>query len=131
MDRVKLVFAVSALSFAGAAAAHHSFAAVYDMEKSVTVAGVVTEVQWLNPHAHFYVDVETEDGTVANWDFELNSPNGLMRLGWTRKSLQPGDSISVTGIPARDGSNRGSARQVTLADGRQVFSGEPNQDGLR
>jgi hypothetical protein len=111
--------------------AHHSFAAVYDSEKPITLHGVVTQVEWLNPHAHFYVDVQNEDGGVENWDFELASPNGLMRLGWTRKSLNSGDAVTVEGFVARDGSRRVNTRSVTMADGSKMFGGAPVQGGLR
>ena len=122
---------IGSLAAAGGALAHHSFAAIYDTEQSVTVTGVVTNVDWLNPHAHFFVDVENENGDVENWDFELASPNGLMRLGWRRDSLQPGDEVTVVGIPARDGSTRANTRSVTLSDGTRMFSGDGQQGGLR
>ncbi len=103
--------------------AHHSFAAEYDSTKPVELKGVVTKVEWTNPHAHFYVDVKDESGKVANWNLELASPNMLMRNGWTRKSLQAGDQVTVTGSQAKDGTRTGNARTVTLADGRKVFAG--------
>lgn len=135
MNRTRIVFCVlvssGLIAAAGSALAHHSFAAIYDTEQSVTVTGVVTNVDWLNPHAHFFVDVENEDGDVENWDFELASPNGLMRLGWRRDSLKPGDEVTVVGIPARDGSTRANTRSVTLADGSEMFSGDGQQGGLQ
>lgn len=135
MNRTRTVFFVlvssGSIATAGSALAHHSFAAIYDTEQSVTVTGVVTNVDWLNPHAHFFVDVENEDGVVENWDFELASPNGLMRLGWRRDSLKPGDEVTVVGIPARDGSTRANTRSVTLADGSEMFSGDGQQGGLQ
>ena len=135
MNGTRIVFFVLASSglsaAAGGALAHHSFAAIYDTEQSVTVTGIVTNVDWLNPHAHFFVDVESEAGGVDNWDFELASPNGLMRLGWRRDSLQPGDAVTVVGIPARDGSTRANTRSVTLSDGTRMFSGDGQQGGLR
>lgn len=135
MKRTRIVFFVlvstGLIAAAGSALAHHSFAAIYDSEQSVTVTGVVTNVDWLNPHAHFFVDVENEDGAVENWDFELASPNGLMRLGWRRDSLKPGDEVTVVGIPARDGSTRANTRSVTLADGSEMFSGDGQQGGLQ
>ena len=103
--------------------AHHSFAAEFDQNKSVTLVGVVTKVEWMNPHTHFYVDVKTENGSVVNWDLETTSPNALSRQGWTRNSLKVGDTITVHALRAKDGSNIASARQVTLADGRKVFAG--------
>ncbi len=135
MKRTRIVFFVlvssGLIAAAGSALAHHSFAAIYDSEQSVTVTGVVTNVDWLNPHAHFFVDVENEDGAIENWDFELASPNGLMRLGWRRDSLKPGDEVTVVGIPARDGSTRANTRSVTLADGSEMFSGDGQQGGLQ
>ena len=76
--------------------AHHSFAAEYDEKKPVTLKGVVTKVEWANPHARFYVDVKDDKGNVTNWNLELASPNVLVRNGWTRKSLQVGDAVEVS-----------------------------------
>jgi DNA/RNA endonuclease YhcR with UshA esterase domain len=103
--------------------AHHSFAAEYDASKPVNLKGVVTKVEWTNPHARFYVDVKDENGKVTNWNFELASPNVLTRNGWTRHSLKEGDMIEVQGAMAKDGSNLANARTVTLADGKKVFAG--------
>ena len=100
--------------------AHHSFAAVFDVNTSVAVSGTVTKVEWMNPHAWIYIDVENDDGGSENWAFELGSPNGLMRRGWTRKSVQVGDAISVAGYRARDGSNRGNVISIVLADGTEL-----------
>jgi len=100
--------------------AHHSFAAVFDVDTSVAVSGTVTKVEWMNPHAWIYIDVEDDDGESINWAFELGSPNGLMRRGWTRKSVQVGDAISVAGYRARDGSLRGNVISIVLADGKEL-----------
>ncbi len=100
--------------------AHHSFAAVFDVNTSVAVSGTVTKVEWMNPHAWIYIDVENDDGGSENWAFELGSPNGLMRRGWTRKSVQVGDAISVAGYRARDGSNRGNVISIVLAEGTEL-----------
>src|SRR5215469_2066055 len=102
--------------------AHHSFAAEYDAAKPVTLTGSVTKVEWMNPHARFYIDVKDDQGKVTNWEFELGSPNGLMRAGWTRNSLKQGDTVTVSGSLAKDGSNLANARSVTLADGKKVFA---------
>ena len=104
------------------ALAHHSFAAEYDSNKPITLKGTVTKVEWMNPHARFYIDVKDDQGNVANWELELGSPNGLMRAGWTRNSLKQGDQVTVSGSLAKDGSHLANARQVTLADGRKVFA---------
>ncbi len=100
--------------------AHHSFAAVFDVDSPVAVSGMVTKVEWMNPHAWIYIDVEDDDGGSENWAFELGSPNGLMRRGWTRKSIQVGDAISVTGYRARDGSIRGNVKSIVIADGTEL-----------
>ena len=100
--------------------AHHSFAAVFDVDTSVAVSGTVTKVEWMNPHAWIYIDVDNDDGESTNWAFELGSPNGLMRRGWTRKTVQVGDTINVAGYRARDGSNRGNVKSIVLADGTEL-----------
>ena len=107
--------------------AHHSFAAEYDRNKPISLTGTVTKVEWMNPHARFYVGVKDDAGKVTNWEFELGSPNGLMRLGWTRNSLKPGDVVSVEGSQAKDGANLVNARSVKLADGRKVFAGSSEE----
>ena len=120
------VFVAGAALFVSASvplAAHHSFAAEFDAAKAVTLQGTVTKLDWMNPHARFYIDVKDDSGTVTNWELELGSPNALMRLGWTRNSLKPGEMVSVEGSLAKDGSKLANARKVTLADGRKVFAG--------
>ena len=109
--------------------AHHSFAAEYDANKPITLTGAVTKMEWQNPHARFYVDVKDESGKVINWEFELGSPNGLMRRGWTRNSLKPGDTVTVEGYLAKDGSKLANARNVTLSDGRKIFAGSSDDGG--
>ena len=120
---MKAAFAlmVAGLALAPAAAlAHHSFAAEYDVKKPVTLKGTVTKVEWTNPHAHFYVDVKDASGAVTNWNFELASPNVLARNGWKRNSLKPGDTVSVTGIRAKDSPTYGSASLITFPDGHKL-----------
>jgi hypothetical protein len=109
--------------------AHHSFAAEYDRAQPIQLTGTVTKVEWMNPHARFYIDVKDESGKVTNWELELGSPNGLMRQGWTRSSLKQGDVVSVDGSRAKDGSNLANARSVKLADGRKVFAGSASETG--
>ncbi len=108
--------------------AHHSFAAEYDSTKPVSLKGIVTKVEWTNPHSRFYIDVTDDKGTVTNWNFELASPNVLVRSGWTRKTLNIGDEVTVEGSAAKDGSKMANARVVKLADGRRVFAGSSGGD---
>jgi len=105
------------------ALAHHAFVAQYDASKSTTLHGVVTKVEWTNPHARFYVDVKDTSGKVTNWNLELASPNALRRLGWTRDILKVSDQVSVLVAPAKDGTKMANARTVTLADGRKMVAG--------
>jgi Family of unknown function (DUF6152) len=100
--------------------AHHSFAAEYDSSKKVELKGVVTKFEWMNPHAHFYLDVKGKDGEVANWNLELASPNMLVRNGWRRTSLKEGDQVVVVASPAKDATNTASVETVTLPDGRKL-----------
>src|SRR5262245_59767133 len=83
------------IAAAGSAAAHHSFAAEFDASKALTLKGIVTKIEWQNPHTYFYLDVSGSDGKVVNWGMEMGSPNGLMRQGWTRNTLKVGDSVTV------------------------------------
>ncbi len=101
---------------------HHSFAAEYDDQKPLKVTGVVTKVEWQNPHIWFYVDVKDESGKVTNWAFSGGAPGQLMRRGITRDKIQPGMVVIVEGFHAKDGSNNGSGGKVTFADGRSVFT---------
>jgi len=109
--------------------AHHSFEAEYDAKKSMQVTGTVTKMEWMNPHARFYMDVKDANGAVANWEFELGSPNGLMRQGWTRNSMKIGDTVSVDGYLAKDGSKLGNARNIKTADGKKLFAGSTTDGG--
>jgi hypothetical protein len=105
--------------------AHHSFSAEFDVTKPFKLTGVVTKVQWLNPHTFFYIDVTDEKtGKVTNWSFEMGNPNALMRAGWTRNTMKVGDTVSVEGSLARDGTPYGNARVVVLtATGQRLFAG--------
>ncbi len=116
------MLAIGMLALPVQAVAHHSFAAEFDADSPIELTGIVTSVKWANPHTFFYIDVETETGDWENWALELGSPNGLMRRGWTRNSMQIGDTVSVTGSRARDGSLKGNARSVVLANGQQLFN---------
>jgi hypothetical protein len=108
--------------------AHHSFEAEYDRNKVINVTGAVTKIEWMNPHARFYVDVKDEDGKVTNWNFELGSPNVLTRQGWMRDSIKVSDQVTVEAYLAKDGSKLANARRVTLPDGRKVFAGSTGDE---
>ena len=112
------------------AAAHHSFAAQYDRNKPLTFKGVVTKVEWMNPHVYFYVDVTGQNGkAVAHWDCEAANPNALARRGWKRDSLKTGDAVTVVGFQAKDGSFTMNATSITLSDGRKIFAASPDNGG--
>ena len=134
-------------------AAHHSFTAEFDGTREVRATGAVTELDWQNPHAWIHLTVteicertgrgrggpppapgaepppepewncRTPGADEGEWAFELGSPNGLMRQGWTRNSLKAGDVVTINGTRARDGSTNSNARNVTTSDGRRMFAG--------
>lgn len=118
---------IMCLAAVPADAHHYSFAAAYDGTKFVDLTGTVAKVEWMNPHARFYLDVRDDAGKMTSWAFELGSPIGLMRQGWTRNSVRIGDVVSVQGSMARDGSNLANARTVRLSDGRRLFAGPASE----
>jgi hypothetical protein len=116
------------------AVAHHSFAAEYDSTKAITVKGTIQKLEWVNPHAYFWVDVKDENGKITTWAFESLSPNALARQGWNRNSLKKGEEVTVEGYlakdgkPLADGSIHANSKSVTRADGRKVFVGSSADD---
>jgi hypothetical protein len=102
--------------------AHHSFIAEFDRNKSIEVTGIVSNVEWMNPHARIYVEGKDETGEAATWNFELVSPNMLMRQGWRRDSLKRGDTVTVKGWRARNDPHVGSLRTIHREDGTQLFN---------
>jgi hypothetical protein len=119
-----LCLVAAALGASLPAAAHHSFAAIFDASKPVKVTGTVTRVDWMNPHTWIYLDAKTDGGATEAWAFELGSPNRLMRYGWTQDSLRAGTTVTITGSRARDGSLKAAATDVTLPDGKQLFGAQ-------
>jgi hypothetical protein len=103
--------------------AHHSVSAEFDVSRHITYSGVITRVEWSNPHIYFYVDVKGAADKVTNWAFEGGGPNTLARAGWLRDTLKVGDRVTVVAFPARDGANVASAQKVTLGNGRTVLDG--------
>lgn len=104
-------------------AAHHAFAAEFDVNSPVKVKGTVTKIDWVNPHAWLYVDVKDESGKVTNWHFELGPPNALFRLGWKKNSIAAGTEVTITGFRAKAQEAVANGRSIILADGREMFSG--------
>jgi hypothetical protein len=103
--------------------AHHSFAAEYDSKAPLTLTGVVTKIEWTNPHAYIYIDVKDDAGKIVNWAFEGYPPNTLKRTGFSRDAVKTGTTITITGWHARDSSHRAAGREVTLPDGKKIFLG--------
>ena len=126
MRKIYAFVLAGAMAFATAtvpAHAHHSFAAQFDRSKPVTLTGPVTKLDWINPHARIFVDAKDASGKVVNWEVELGAPAILVRNGWTRNAIKVGETVTVNGSLAKDGSNLANASSVTLADGKRVFAG--------
>ena len=127
---LRVVGLISILAVAPGIQAHHSFGAEFDANKTVTLKGVITKVEWANPHCHFYMDVKDPAGKTTNWKFEGFPPNVLARTGFKKDvTLKAGDTLTVFGYRARDGSALAHAREITLADGRRLFFGPPAGTG--
>lgn len=123
-NRGSLLVAIVGLMLSAAPVfAHHSFAAEYDGKDLVTLTGVITKVEWTNPHIYFYIDVKDASGTVANWAVEGYPPNTLKRTGFTRDDLKVGDKVTVTAYKAKDSTTRLAGREVTFPDGGKKFAG--------
>jgi hypothetical protein len=123
------LFAAGAIA-ALPAAAHHSFGAEYDVNQPITLTGVLTKIEWTNPHTHIYLDVKDERGTVVNWQLEGYPPVALHRIGWRRDvQMKLGDTVTVSGWRARDGGSWGHSREITLPNGEKLMFGPPAGTG--
>lgn len=120
----RCIVGILLFAFAPGTAAHHSFGAVFDRDQPIEVTGIVTQVEWRNPHVWFYVDIKNGEGEIENWAFELGSPNALIRRGWNYKTLQVGNTVTVHAARARDGSPRGAVLTVTLPSGKSLFGAQ-------
>lgn len=113
--------------------AHHAFAAEFDANRPVRLRGVITKMEWINPHSWIHMDVTDDDGSVNSWMIEAGPPGALVRRGWSKQSITPGIEILVEGYQALDGGFRANGRDVTLPDGRRLFAGSSGtgapQDG--
>jgi DNA/RNA endonuclease YhcR with UshA esterase domain len=113
------------------AAAHHSVQAQFDLKKPFSLTGTVTKVEWINPHSYLYLDVKDDSGTVKHWAFEMAGPGALRRAGLSRADrggLKPGDTITVNGVLAKDGTDSGLIKELKFSDGRvfTIWAGDPN-----
>ena len=129
--RKNLAIAIASVGLLVSAApmwAHHAFAAEFDYTKPLKLHGVVTKMEWINPHAWIHIDVKGPDGTVTNWMVECGSPNIMLRRGFTKRSLEVGTDIQVQGYQAKNGSLRANGSSVTFADGKKLFVGGSNPD---
>ncbi|MDG2175814.1 MAG: DUF6152 family protein [Gammaproteobacteria bacterium] len=119
---IRLVCSLSVLLIPFSLYGHHAFDAEFDRESPIEFEGIVTLVQWSNPHARVYVDVVDENGDTANWNLELSSPNMYMRQGWSRNTLQEGEFVEVTGWRARNDPHVGNVGTIKKEDGQELFT---------
>ena len=118
-----LVLGAGLILASGKFSAHHAFSSEFDANRPIKLRGTVTKMDWVNPHAWVHIEVKGEDGKVTPWMIEAAAPNAMLRRGFSKTSLPPGTEIVVEGFQAKDGSNTGSGRNLTFADGRTLFMG--------
>jgi hypothetical protein len=129
---MRIPVALFVLTFAGGVLqiqAHHSFAAEYDASKAIRITGVISKVEWTNPHSYLYIDAKDEQGNLITWTCEGGAPNALSRRGFRKNSIKLGDTVTIDGYGAKDGSHLMDARRITLSDGRSFYSGSPGDGG--
>ena len=112
------------------AAAHHAFATEFDAQKPVTMKGIVTKIDWANPHVWFYINVKTESGQIENWGFEMGGPNSLRNSGWTKETMKIGDEVVVEGSLAKNGSRNVNAKNVIMASTGKKLGAASSQGNI-
>lgn len=132
MQRIVLsLITIAGLLLSGVPAmAHHAFATEFDALKPVTMKGIVTKIDWANPHVWFYINVKTESGVIENWGFEMGGPNSLRNSGWTRETMKIGDEVIVEGSLAKNGSHNVNAKNVTMASSGKKLGAASSQGNI-
>ena len=126
-----VLFALLSIGVAAPAIAHHSFAAHYDTQKTITIQGTIVNVRLTNPHSWFFLDVKEPDGTTSRWSFEAGTPGGMIRNGYKATELAPGTVVTITGAPSRDKQKVGMLQKLTTADGKTYGMFGPQEGATR
>jgi hypothetical protein len=126
MRQILWTAAVVAVVLSSMASAHHSFAAEYDANQPITLQGQIARIDLVNPHAWLYLETKDADGKVVRWNVEMGAPNNLIRRGVTKATLPIGETVTVDGYRAKDGSTTVNGRQIKMSDGRTLFTGSSN-----